>query len=471
MSDTKGKPGAKPWGGRFQKATAPSVEAFTSSLAYDRRLAVYDIQGSRAHVRMLAKQAILQKTDTDAILAGLDAIEGEIAQASFDWRASDEDVHMAVERRLIELIGDAGGKLHTARSRNDQIALDLRLFCRDRAKGLVAAVAGLAEALLMQARANPAVAMPGYTHLQRAQPVLLSYHLAAHCYALLRDIGRLAEAHRAADAMPLGAAALAGTSFPIDREMVARDLGFSRLVENSMDAVADRDFALDLLYACTTTALHVSRLAEEVVLWTSSEFAFAVLDDAYATGSSIMPQKKNPDVAELARAKTGRVLGDLITLATVLKGLPLAYDRDLQEDKEALFDAADTVEMTLEVMAGLVAGIQWRPERMLAAAEGGFATATELADYLAGKGLPFRQAHEVAGRAVRACEERGCALGDLSSAELRELSPLIEDDVRESLTVASSIARRTSPGGTAPERVAEQLDEIARQLAAAKTWD
>jgi argininosuccinate lyase len=467
-----GKQGAqmKPWGGRFSKATDPSVERYTSSLAYDRRLAPYDLAGSRAHARMLAAQGILSAQDGDSILAGLDSVEREIADGAFDWRPSDEDVHMAIERRLTELVGEAGGKLHTARSRNDQVALDMRMFCRDHAKDLASAAAELIGALREQAVQHPEAVLPGYTHLQRAQPVLLAHHMAAHCYAFLRDIDRFRAAHDAADAMPLGAAALAGTTFPIDREMVAAELGFSRVVENSMDAVADRDFALDLLYACVTAALHVSRLAEEVVLWTSSEFGFATVDDGYATGSSIMPQKKNPDVAELARGKTGRVLGDLVALATVLKGLPLAYDRDLQEDKEAVFDSVETVSTTLSLMAALMRTMTWRQDRMLAAAEGGFATATELADYLTGKGLAFRQAHEIAGLAVKTCEERGCALAELSLADLRGLSPLIDEDVRESLSVASSVRRRKSQGGTAPERVAEQLEDIGRRVEAARSW-
>jgi argininosuccinate lyase len=474
MADVKKKsakkPAAKPWAGRFAKPTDADVEAFMSSVAYDRRLAAHDIAGSRAHARMLAAQRIITKGELAEILAGLKSIEKEMSDGAFKWRAADEDVHMAVERRLIELVGPVGGKLHTARSRNDQIALDLRLYVREQARALTGAVCGLVDALVAQAKANRKVVMPGYTHLQRAQPVLLAHHLAAHAFALLRDVERFQAAWRSADAMPLGSAALAGTSFPIDREQVAAELGFSRLAENSMDAVADRDFALDLVYACATCALHLSRLAEELVLWTSGEFGFAVPDDAYATGSSIMPQKKNPDVAELARGKTGRIVGQLTALMTIVKGLPLTYNTDLQEAKEVLIDAVELTDECLPVLAGMVATMTWRPERMRAAAEGGFATATELADYLAGKGLPFRQAHAVAGRAVKACEQQGRALTDLKLPELKKLSPLFEGDVLDALSVESAVARRTSDGGTAPRQVASELRTLRTRLDKAAAW-
>lgn len=462
--------GGKLWGGRFAKPTRRLAQEFVSSLPYDAALAFHDVAGSRAHARMLMRQGILGAEEGEAVLGALDRVHEELAAGSFVWRSSDEDIHTAVERRSTELIGPVAGKLHTARSRNDQVALDLRLYCKAQAKALAADTCSLARVLLEQAEKNGGSIMPGYTHMQRAQPVLVAHHLCAHVAGLLRDVKRFQAAYEVADVMPLGAAALAGTSFPVDPAYVAAELGFARVATNAMDAVSDRDFAFDLCAACASTMLHVSRLAEELVLFSSGEFSFLVLDDAYATGSSIMPQKKNPDVAELARAKAGRVAGGLAAFMAILKGLPLAYDADLQEAKEVLIDVVGLTAETLAPLVGMVSTLTWRPARMLAAAEGGFATATELADYLAGKGVPFRQAHEIVGRVVAACEARGCVLGDLSLAELKEFSPLFGQDALELLDAEGAVARKRSPGGTAPERVAEQIEELSSALRDAEAW-
>jgi argininosuccinate lyase len=455
----------KLWGGRFVKGTDATVEAFTASLAADQRLAPYDIAGSIAHARMLAAQGIIPTADAERIIAGLEQIAAEIERGEFVWRADREDVHLNVEARLTELIGEPAGRLHTARSRNDQVALDLRLWLRDTITETVRRIVRLAAELVDQAERHLGVVMPGYTHLQRAQPVLFSHHLLAYVEMLRRDVGRFEDCGARADELPLGSGALAGVPYPIDRAQVARDLGFSRITRNSLDAVSDRDFAVEFLAAAALLMAHLSRLAEEVVLWTSAEFGFITLDDAFATGSSIMPQKKNPDVAELVRGKTGRVYGDLIALLTILKGLPLSYNRDLQEDKPPLFDAADTVLACLDVVRGMVATWTVNADRM-AGAVSDDALATDFADYLVRKGLPFRQAHEVAGRLVRLAEERGVSLRSLSADDLRQHSPLFGDDLG-AIDVAASIAGRDVPGGTAPARVTAALAEARQWLASA----
>jgi argininosuccinate lyase len=454
----------KLWGGRFAKGTDATVEAFTASIEADQRLARYDIAGSIAHARMLAAQGIIPAADAERIVAGLEQIAGEIERGEFVWRVDREDVHLNVEGRLAELIGEAAGRLHTARSRNDQVALDLRLWLRDTVAETVRRIVRLAATLVDQAERHLGVAMPGYTHLQRAQPILFSHHLLAYVEMLRRDVGRFQDCWARADELPLGSGALAGLPYPIDRERVARELGFARLTRNSLDAVSDRDFAVEYAAAAALLMAHLSRFAEEVVLWTSAEFGFIILDDAFATGSSIMPQKKNPDVAELVRGKSGRVSGDLIALLMVLKGLPLAYNRDLQEDKPPLFDAADTVLACLEVVRGMVATWTVNAERM-AAAISDDALATDFADYLVRRGLPFRQAHEVAGRLVRRAEEAGTSLRALTPEELRQHSPLFGDDIA-GIDVPAALAARDLPGGTAPAQVAAAIAEARRWIEA-----
>jgi argininosuccinate lyase len=455
-----------PWGGRFSEPTDAGARGFTASLPFDNRLWRVDIQGSEAWARALAAAGVLADAELTAILEGLAAVRGELEAGTFPFRIELEDIHMNVERRLIEKIGAVGGKLHTGRSRNDQIALDMRLWLRAEIEAVTAAIRAVQLALLEQAERNRDVPMPGYTHLQRAQPVLLAHHLLAYFFMLQRDRGRLADARARLNVLPLGAGALAGTTVPVDRHALARELGFAAPSPNSLDAVADRDFALEFLAAGAILAMHLSRLGEELVLWASAEFGFVELPDAYATGSSIMPQKKNPDIAELIRGKTGRVYGDLVRLLTVMKGLPLAYHSDMQEDKEAFFDAADTVRACLGILAPLLRALRFRPERLRAVAGESFSTATDLADYLTRKGLPFRLAHEVVGRAVALALARGVRLGELELAELRALSPLFEEDFRDAVTVEASLAARAAYGGTAPKAVEQELAE-ARALVAA----
>ena len=454
----------KPWGGRFREGTHPAVERFTASVHFDRRLAPYDIQGSMAHARMLAKCGILTRGEAEAILRGLRAILREVERGAFPWDPSLEDVHMNLEARLTRKIGAAGGKLHTARSRNDQVALDLRLYLRDQIQILRRQVRELQGVLVARAGAHLDVILPGYTHLQPAQPVLLAHHLLAYFEMFQRDRDRLAACLERVNVLPLGAGALAGTTFAIDPHTVAEALGFPRVAANSLDAVADRDFVAEFLACAALLMMHLSRLGEEIVLWASAEFNFVTLPDALATGSSMMPQKKNPDVAELARGKAGRVYGALVGILTVLKGLPLSYNRDLQEDKEGLFDAVDTAQGTVTVMAELLRGLRFRPERMRAAAAGRHLNATDVADYLAAKGLPFRAAHAVVGRLVRHCLERGCAIEALSLKDLRRYSPRFAKDVYEYLTLEACVARRASPGGTAPAAVRRALREAASRL-------
>jgi argininosuccinate lyase len=453
-------PGPKsPWGGRFTEPADHSARAFTASLAFDHRLWPHDLRGSEAWARALAKGGVLSETELDAILRGLADVREELETGRFPYRIELEDIHMNIERRLIEKVGAVGGKLHTGRSRNDQIALDMRLWLRDEIDAIREALREVQGALIEQADRHRACPMPGYTHLQRAQPVLLAHHLLAYVFMLGRDRERLADARRRLDVCPLGAAALAGTTVPVDRQALAHALGFRTASPNSMDAVSDRDFALEFCAAAAICATHQSRLAEELVLWASAEFGFVELPDAYATGSSIMPQKKNPDVAELVRGKTGRVYGDLVRLLTVMKGLPLTYHSDMQEDKEAFFDAADTLRATLGILAPLLRALRFRTDRLRALAGESFSTATDLAGYLVERGLPFRDAHEVVGRAVRLALDRGVHLEALPLEELRRLSPLFGPDFREAVSVEASLAARNVYGGTAPEAVARALAE------------
>ena len=456
---------ATAWGGRFEKPPAERVLAFTASIGFDRRLYRQDIAGSIAHARMLARQGIISAEDCERIVRGLEEIRTEIERGEFPFRPELEDIHLNIEARLREKIGETAGRLHTARSRNDQIALDLRLYLKEVICQTADEIRRLQGVLLELAGAHLDTVAPGYTHLQRAQPVLLAHHFLAYYEMLDRDLDRYAEAYRRADVMPLGSGALAGVPYPIDREFVARELGFSRISRNSIDAVSDRDFVLDYLSASAVLMMHLSRLAEELVLWSTPEFGFIELDDAYTTGSSIMPQKKNPDVAELIRAKAGRVFGHLQGLLVTLKGLPLAYKRDLQEDKEPLFDTVDTVLACLPLMAGMLATMKVNRARLARAAEESYALATDLADYLVTKGVPFRDAHHIVGRLVRYAVGQGKTFGELSMEEYRKFSDRFEADVFD-ITVEKAIAARDVPGGTAPGRVRAALAEARARLAA-----
>jgi argininosuccinate lyase len=459
---------SKPWGGRFKADTDRLVEAFTASLAFDRRLADVDVRASIAHARMLGKQKIIPAKEARNLVRGLKAIAREIEAGSFPWREDLEDIHMNVEARLIEKIGEAGKRLHTGRSRNDQVATDLRLYLKERIKVIDEAIGAFQAVLLAQAGKHLGVAMPGYTHLQQAQPVLFSHHLMAYFEMLARDRRRMREAYASADVLPLGTGALAGVSFPIDRPYVAELLGFSRLAENSLDAVSDRDFAVEFLAAATLLLVHLSRLCEELVIWSTTEFGFVELPDAFCTGSSMMPNKKNPDVPELIRGKTGRVLGNMVALLTVLKGLPLAYNRDLQEDKEPVFDAAATVEQSLLVLTAAFFELEVRHERMEKAASGGFLTATDLADHLVEQGVPFREAHRIVGELVGYCLDRGKRFQALTFRELRRFSPRLGPEALRRLSAKDSIARRTAPGGTAQSTVAAAIRRGERALSKMK---
>ena len=447
----------KAWSGRFKMDTDRMVEAFTASLAFDRKLARTDIRVSIAHARMLAKQKIIPAKDARAIVKGLEAIAREIDSGGFPWREELEDIHMNVEARLIEKIGEAGGRLHTGRSRNDQVATDLRLYLKERIGAIDAAAAGLQKSLIAQAKRHLGVIMPGYTHLQQAQPILVSHHFMAYVEMLFRDRARLRDAFERTDVMPLGAGALAGTPFPIDRAYVAKLLGFSRIAENSLDAVADRDFAVEFLADAALLMVHLSRLCEELVLWSTTEFGFVELPDAFCTGSSIMPNKKNPDIPELIRGKSGRVLGDLVALLTVMKGLPLAYNRDMQEDKEPVFDAAETLEQSLLILASAIAAMEVHGDRMEAAAGRGFLTATDAADYLVEKGVSFREAHRVVGELVRFCLDEERSLGTLTLKDLRRFSPRFGPDATGRLSAKDSVSRRRARGGTARATVAAAI--------------
>jgi len=463
--DSAATAGAKSWSGRFAEPVSPLVKRYTASVDFDRRLALVDIRGSLAHARMLAATGVLSAEDVGAIERGLATIKDEIERGEFAWSSDLEDVHFNIEKRLTALIGDAGKRLHTGRSRNDQVATDLRLWLREETDALIASLVALRRAFIDLAEAHAATIMPGYTHLQVAQPVTFGHHLLAYEAMFARDAERLADARRRLNRLPLGSAALAGTSFPIDRQRVAAELGFEALCTNSLDAVSDRDFAIEFLAAAALAMTHVSRFAEELVWWTNPRFAFVTLADRFCTGSSIMPQKKNPDVAELARGKTGRVTGHLVALLTLMKGQPLAYNRDNQEDKEPLFDAVDTLSDTLAILTDLVAGgIAVNADRMREAAAEGHSTATDLADYLVRKGLPFRDAHEVVALAVRHAESRGVGLDALPLAELQKFAPVIAADVHAVLTLEGSVASRNHPGGTAPEQVRAAIAAARRAL-------
>ncbi len=452
------------WSGRFSEPVSELVQRYTASVSFDRRLASADIRGSLAHARMLARQAIISHDDLAQIERGMAVISAEIERGEFHWNLADEDVHLNIEKRLTALVGDAGKRLHTGRSRNDQVATDIRLWLREAIERIVELIRDYQRALLDLAERHAATPLPGFTHLQVAQPVTLGHHLLAYVEMAARDRERLADCRRRMNRLPLGAAALAGTSFPIDRESVARELGFDGVCENSLDAVSDRDFAIEFSAAAALVMMHISRFSEELILWMSPRFGFIELADRYCTGSSIMPQKKNPDVPELARGKTGRVYGHLMALLTLMKGQPLAYNKDNQEDKEPLFDSADTLIDTLRIFAELVPGITVRPAAMLAALGQGHATATDLADYLVKKGLPFRDAHEAVARAVRTAEAKGCTLAELPLAELATYSPLIGADVFSVLTVEGSLAARNHLGGTAPEQVRAAIVRARKQL-------
>ncbi|MBI5167123.1 MAG: argininosuccinate lyase [candidate division NC10 bacterium] len=454
----------KPWAGRFTKGTAKVVEEYTASVTFDKRLYRADIEGSIAHAKALAKAKVITKEEAREIVSGLVEILKEIERGEFIFNPSLEDIHMNIERRLEEKIGLAAGKLHTARSRNDQVALDLRLYLRHEIQEIMGLARGFRATLVELAEKHLDSVMPGYTHLQRAQPVLFAHHLLAYFEMMDRDQQRLADCYKRVNIMPLGSGALAGTPFPIDRKYIARLLNFPEVSRNSIDAVSDRDFVAEFLAASSILMMHLSRLAEEIILWSSVEFGFIELDDAFATGSSLMPQKKNPDVAELARGKVGRVYGSLLSLLTTLKGLPLSYNRDLQEDKEPLFDAVDTVKASLRVLAPLLRTLKVHPERMRVAAQEGFLNATDLADYLVGKGMPFRQAHEVVGKIVLRCMKKGKKIEGLPLKELHKFSPLIGRDLYDFLSLEACINRRQAIGGTATENVRKALKSAKKRL-------
>jgi argininosuccinate lyase len=455
----------KLWGGRFTEDTDPTAARFTASLAFDRRLWAQDIAGSVAWAAALCRAKLIEEDERRAIVDGLEAVRGEIESGRFTFRPELEDIHTNIERRLTELCGPVGGKLHTGRSRNDQIALDERLYLRDAVGRIDEGLRRSQLALIERAKGTVDAPMPGYTHLQRAQPVVLAHHLLAYVFMWERDRERLAQCRARAEVLPLGSGALAGTGFPIDREALARDLGFTAASANSLDAVSDRDYLVEFLSAAAITGMHLSRLAADLTLWATAEFGFVEFSDAFATGSSIMPQKKNPDVAELIRGKSGRLVGNLVALLTTLKGLPLAYNSDMQEDKEPFFDSVDTLEAILGVLPSLLASLTFRTERMRQAAGEHFATATDLADYLVRKGLPFREAHAVVGRVVLHASRSGATLEGLSLEELRRFSPLIDADVTDALGVEASLRARSVTGGTAPAAVARALAQ-ARALVA-----
>jgi argininosuccinate lyase len=459
------------WGGRFTTGPAEALAALSRSTAFDWRLAPYDIAGSKAHARVLRDAGLLDDAELAAMLRGLDELRAEVAAGTFAPAPSDEDVHTALERGLIERLGpELGGKLRAGRSRNDQVATLLRMYLRQAARTVAGHVLDLVDALDRHAERHLGVVMPGRTHLQHAQPVLLSHHLLAHAWALLRDVDRLVDWDHRADESPYGSAALAGSSLGLRPEAVAEMLGFSRAVENSIDGTASRDVVAEIAFVLAMVAVDVSRFAEEVVLWATREFSFVELDDAWSTGSSIMPQKKNPDVAELARGKAGRLVGNLAGLLTTLKGLPLAYNRDLQEDKEPIFDSVDSLCLVLPAFTGMVATLRFNTERMAELAPREFSLATDLAEWLVRAGVPFREAHEIAGACVRLCEERGIELWELDDDDLANVSPYLRPAVRSVLTVQGSVASRSGKGGTAPMRVAEQLDAVRAAVRAGRAW-
>jgi argininosuccinate lyase len=458
------------WGGRFSGGPAEALARLSVSVQFDWRLAPYDLAASRAHARVLNRAGLLDSAELGRMLAALDDLEAACAAGEFRPTVEDEDVHTALERGLLERLGTLGGKLRAGRSRNDQVATDLRLYLRDHVRGVAARIVELADALTDQAERLHGVPAPGMTHLQHAQPILFSHQLLAHVQAFARDLDRLADWDRRTAISPLGAGALAGSSLPLDPELVAKELGFDAAAANSIDAVSDRDFAAEFLFIAALTGVHLSRLGEEIVLWTSQEFGWVELDDAYATGSSIMPQKKNPDIGELARGKSGRLIGHLTGLLATLKGLPLAYDRDLQEDKEPVFDAVDTLELVLPAVAGLISTMNVRTEVLEAAAPLGYSLATDIAEWLVRQGVPFREAHEIVGATVARCAAKGCELDDLSDAELAEVSPRLTPEVRAILSVTGALAARTTRGSTGPDAVAAQLADVRTALDGRRSW-
>ncbi|UOF91363.1 argininosuccinate lyase [Fodinisporobacter ferrooxydans] len=461
---------SKLWGGRFTKPTDQLVEEYTASIGFDQRLAEDDLRGSIAHVKMLGACGILPLEDVEKIVAGLQLLQQKLAEGQLTFDVAHEDVHMNMEKHLLDLIGPVGGKLHTGRSRNDQVALDMHLYLRRQVKEIIRLLAVLQDACLSMAKSHIDVIIPGYTHLQRAQPVLFSHHMMAYFWMFGRDVERLQDLVKRIDILPLGAGALAGTTFPIDRTRVAKELGFARIYENSMDAVSDRDFILEFLANAAILMMHMSRMCEELVMWCSTEFGFVELDDAYCTGSSIMPQKKNPDVAELVRGKTGRVYGNLLGLLTVLKSLPLAYNKDLQEDKEGMFDTVDTLQGALQLMAGMIGTMTVRKERLQTVVKQDFSNATDLADYLVRKGLPFRQAHEVIGKLVLYCIQNGKFLADLALDEYKQLSPLFDADCMDVINIRTVVDARNVLGGTATPQVLAAIEKAAVLLKQTNEW-
>ena len=456
--------GKKPWSGRFQKATAGNVEKFTSSIHYDQRLYPYDIEGSIAHATMLAQQNIISKNEASKIVSALKNILKDIEKGKFKFKPADEDIHMAIEKELIKRIGETGGKLHSARSRNDQIVLDVRLFLRTEIKGILALVKDLQAQLIKLAKIEIRTIMPGYTHMQKAQPVLLSHYFLAFGEMFARDAQRLNDCKNRLNVLPLGAAALAGTSLPIDRHRTARILNFPAVSKNSMDTVADRDFVAEFIFVSSLIMMHLSRFCEDLVLWSSDEFGFVEISDAYTTGSSIMPQKKNPDVAELIRGKTGRVYGDLFAIMTLLKGLPMTYNRDLQEDKEPLFDAVDTVKNCLKIFTEMIKYTEFNAAKMFLAAEGGFSTATDIAEYLVGKGVPFRRAHEIVGKIVAYCLKNKKGLDNLTLKEYQEFYKDFTADIKNIIKLGKAVNSRKHIGGTAPAAVLKRINEFEKNL-------
>jgi argininosuccinate lyase len=454
----------KPWHGRFEGTISEVLERFSESISFDRELYPQDIQGSIAHARMLGEKGIIPKEDAALIVEGLEKILVDLENGAQPWKEELEDVHMNIESLLASRIGKAAGRLHTARSRNDQIALDLKLYIRNTSELICEKVADLLGTILSRAEEQFGILLPGYTHMQRAQPVLLSHHLMAYFEMLRRDHGMFVSLTDNMDQSPLGSGALAGTGFPIDREMTASELGFENITRNSMDAVSDRDFAARFLFNTAMCQIHLSRMAEEIIIWSTSEFEFVTLPEEFSTGSSMMPQKKNPDSAELIRGKTGRAIGNLTSLLVVLKGLPLTYNRDLQEDKEPVFDSARTLLGSLEVMAGIIRGLTFESHSMMDAVKDDLLMATDLADYITRKGVPFREAHEITGKFVTVCVQQGCSLAELSLDVMRQQCDLIEEDVYDTLTAEDSTARRNNPGGTAPDRVRTAMEEAREWL-------
>jgi len=455
---------SKPWSGRFTQKTDKLVEEFNASISFDKRLYKHDIMGSIAHARMLTKVGIIKKREAERIISGLKAIEKEIEAGKFRFTSDMEDIHMAIEKRLIEKTGPVGGKLHTARSRNDQVALDIRLYLRDEIGEVKGLIRELQKTFVGIAKKNLDCIMPGYTHLQRAQPILFSHHLLAYYEMLKRDFERLDDCFKRINVMPLGSGALAGSPYPLNREFVAKELGFTGVTDNSLDAVSDRDFCIEFCSAAAILMMHLSRLSEEMILWSSSEFGFIELSDAFSTGSSLMPQKKNPDVPELMRGKTGRVYGNLVSLLTTMKALPLAYNKDMQEDKEALFDTIATIKECLKVFSPMLRTMKLNKKKMLDATKGGFLTATDAADYLVKKGVPFRESHHIAGRVVAYCIKTSQGLEDLSIDEWRGFSKAFGKDIKEVISIEASVKSRKAKGGTAPEAVKRRLKEIEREI-------